>query len=90
MQKWKNNYSEYIFEVNYENMIENPEDTIKNLLNYCDLKYEDACLHFYRNKHPIKTMSISQARKPIYKSSIGSSEKYNTYLNDFFNKLNSI
>ena len=90
MQKWQDNYSDYIFEVNYENMIENPEDTIKNLLNYCDLKYEETCLHFYRNKHPIKTMSISQARKPIYKSSVGSGEKYKTYLKDFFSKLNSI
>jgi len=90
MQKWQNNYSNSIFEVNYENIIENPEDTIKNLLKYCNLEYEEACLHFYKNKHPIKTMSISQARKSIYKSSVGSGEKYNIYLKDFFNNLNSI
>ena len=90
MQKWQNNYSDFIFEVSYESLIKNPENIIRDLLKFCNLEYEEACLQFYKNKHPIKTMSISQARKPIYKSSVGSSEKFNIYLKDFFNKLNSV
>ena len=90
MQKWNDYYSTDIFELNYESLIKNPEDVVKKMLKFCDLEYEDECLHFYNNKRQIKTMSISQARKPIYNDSVGSGEKYNTHLIEFFKKINSI
>ena len=43
-------------------------------------------LKFYNNKTPIKTLSTAQARKPIYKSSKNSFEKFAPYLTDL-NKL---
>ena len=90
MQKWNDYYSTDIFELNYESLIKNPEDVVKKMLKFCDLEYEDECLHFYNNKRQIKTMSISQARKPIYNDSVGSGEKYKTHLTEFFKKINSI
>ena len=33
------------------------------------------------NKRPIKTVSISQARKPLFKSSISSHKNYKSFLN---------
>ena len=38
------------------------------------------------NKTGIKTVSIQQARKPIYKNSVNLSESYLEYL-DFLNKI---
>lgn len=90
MEEWEKRYSESIFKLSYEDMITNPEQNIKKMLNFCNLNFEDNCLNFYKNSRPIKTMSISQARKPIYKSSVGSSEKFNIYLKDFFKRLNTI
>lgn len=90
IHKWKNQFTKSIFEVSYEEMIGNPEENIKKLLNFCELKYEEACLHFYKSKHPIKTMSISQARQPIYNSSVGSGTKFDPFLNDFFKQIESI
>ena len=39
-----------------------------------------------KNKTVIKTVSIAQARKPIYKSSVNLSDEYKKYLN-FLNEL---
>ena len=72
------------FKLSYEEMITDSEQNIKKMLNFCNLNFEDTCLNFYKNSRPIKTMSISQARKPIYKSSIGSSEKFNVLFKRFF------
>ena len=45
------------------------------------------CLSFYKNKSPIKTMSTAQARKPIYKTSVKSFEKFKDYLTILENNL---
>ena len=80
MNFWKIKYPENIFEVNYENLISNNVNEIKKIINFCGLDWQDNCLSFHKNKTPIKTMSTAQARKPIYKSSLNSFEKYRKYL----------
>ena len=72
----------------YESLVNNSENEIKKLIKYCDLEWEENCLQFYKNKNIIKTVSVNQANKPIYKSSINKSEHYNEYLDDLFSKLN--
>ena len=41
------------------------------MLSFCDLNWDPECLNFYKNKKtPVQTVSVSQASKPIYKSSV--------------------
>ena len=83
-----NLYKEDLYKINYENLINNIEIKIKNLLKFCDLEWEKNCLEPHKNfTSSISTASIYQARKPIYKSSINTSNIYNKYLNKYF-KLN--
>ena len=82
MNFWKINTSDLIHEAEYEKIIENPEFEIKRIINYCGLPWEEKCLMFYKNKTPIKTMSTSQARQPIYKSSVNSFDKFAPFLKD--------
>ena len=48
------------------------------------LNLKKDCLKFYKNKRPIKTVSSSQARKPMYNKSILSYKNYEKYMEDFF------
>ncbi len=84
---WKSKFGNQIYEANYEKVLENPEEEIKKLLNFCDLDYEKNCLNFHETKRPIKTVSSAQARQPIYKSSIFSYQKYEKYMKEIFDKL---
>ncbi len=77
---WNKKYENSILEVKYEDLINNNETEIKKIIEFCDLNWEENCLSFYKNKTPIKTMSTAQARKPIYKSSLKSFEKFKQYL----------
>ena len=62
---------EFIYEINYEKLIKDKDNEIKNLLDFCNLEFDPACLNFYKTKKtPIKTVSVAQARKPIYSSSV--------------------
>tara|TARA_B100001057_G_C22804424_1_gene932764 strand:+ start:154 stop:1704 length:1551 start_codon:yes stop_codon:yes gene_type:complete len=84
---WKSKFGNQIYDANYEKFLENPEEEIKKLLSFCDIDYEENCLNFHETKRPIKTVSSAQARKPIYKSSILSYQKYEKYMKDIFDKL---
>ena len=86
MNFWKDMFPSSIYHLQYEKIIENPNIEIKDIIKFCDLKWEENCLQFYKNKTPIKTMSTAQARKPIYKSSKNSFEKFAPFLKEL-NKL---
>ena len=87
MNFWKKNNSKNILNVKYENLIEKNEYEIRNIIKFCSLEWDEKCLEFHKNKSPIKTMSTSQARKPIYKSSINAFDKYKDYLTIIEKKL---
>ena len=80
MNFWTEKFGEKILHVNYENLVTNNVKEIKKIIKFCDLEWEENCLSFHKNKTPIKTMSSSQARNPIYKSSINTFDKFKDYL----------
>ncbi len=78
---WKKVLPENSFyEIKHEDLVENQEDEIRKLIEYCDLEWNDNCLEFYKNKRPVKTASVTQVRQPIYKSSVNKWKMYEEYL----------
>ena len=84
MNFWKDLFPQGFLDVQYESLIKDQNSEIKKIINYCDLNWEDQCLTFEKNKNPIKTVSLSQARRPIYNSSIKSYQKFEPYLKKLF------
>ena len=87
MKYWKTIFPNTIIDINYENLILNPEIEIKKLIKSCDLKWDKKCLNFHKNQRAIKTASDTQARKKIYKTSAGSWKKYEKFLKKSFDNL---
>ena len=85
---WNKYFSNNIYDLNYENLVNNSETEIKNLIKFCELNWDPNCLKHYENKRMIKTVSFNQARKPIYKSAIKSSNKYEKYLDKLVKNFN--
>ena len=85
---WKSKIKNFIYEIEYEKLVSNKEEEIKKLIKFCGLKWDPMCLnHHKNNKTPIKTVSISQARKPVYNSSVNSNANYENYLKEMFSLL---
>lgn len=83
MKFWKDNIPNFIYDIEYENLVSNQDDEIKNLINFCDLEWDPSCLNHHKNsKTPIQTVSVSQARKPIYKTSINLNNNYKKHLKE--------
>ena len=89
MKFWNALLPDFIFNIKYEDLINNTEKEIKELLVFCDLKWEEECLNFYENKRPIRTASDTQVRNKIYNSSINLWKKYEKHLNNYYEKLDS-
>jgi tetratricopeptide (TPR) repeat protein len=59
-----------IHRVIYESLIEDTENEVRRLLDYCDLPFEEGCLRFYENERAVRTASSQQVRKPIFQDAI--------------------
>ena len=86
MSFWHAKIPNYIYDCDYENLVSNPVEETKKLINFCNLEWEESCLDHTKNKTSIKTVSIEQARKPIYKNSVNLNESYLKYLS-FLNQI---
>jgi tetratricopeptide (TPR) repeat protein len=87
MKFWHNLFPNYIYDIKYEELINDQENESKSLVEACGLKWENDCLNFHENKKPIKTLSITQARQKIYKTSLNLSENYKVELKELFSIL---
>ena len=87
MKFWNNILPNFILNLKYEDLVNNTDDQVKKLLNFCDLNWEDKCLKFYDTKRPIRTASDTQVRNKIYKTSIDLWKNYEKFLNKYYIKL---
>ena len=70
-------FPNFIYDLQYEAFVNNPEVESKKLLEFCNLPWDKKCLEFYKRKDIIsKTASSLQVKKAIYKDS---GEKYLQY-----------
>ena len=89
MEFWKQQIPDFFYDISYEKLVKNQEIETKKLLNFCGLEWDSNCIKFENNKRAIITASVTQARKPIFKSSIDSWKKYGDELLPLYRILNN-
>jgi Sulfotransferase family len=57
-----------MLEVQYEDVVDDPEGQARRLVAHCGLDCDDACLAFHKTQRLVRTASAMQMRQPIYKS----------------------
>jgi len=80
MRHWRDVLPVQIFDLQYEELIDDTEARICGLLDFCDLEWEDACLSFYKTQRGVRTPSRWQVRQPIYKGSVQRWRNYEWHL----------
>lgn len=87
MEHWKRVLQIPIREIEYEELISNPEKEIRNLIAFCGLAWDANCLRHEENSRIIRTASYDQASKPIYSKSIGRWRKYEKHIGPLISVL---
>lgn len=101
MQLWKvyhENFKINLHIIKYENIIENFDQTVKDVLNFFSVDWSSDYKDFYKiaqKRNNIMTPSYSQVTSPIYKSSLNrwknyqnKFEKSKTYLDKWIREFN--
>ena len=80
MKHWTKTLNLKIFELNYEDMIEDQVRMSRELVDFLDLEWDDACLAFHETRRSVRTLSRWQVRQPIYRTSVERWRRYDSYL----------
>ena len=87
MEHWKTVLPVPVLVIQYESLVEHQEALSKKMLAFCELKWNERCLSFYKNDRPVTTASGMQVRRKIYTSSIGRWKKYERFLGPLIESL---
>jgi tetratricopeptide (TPR) repeat protein len=60
----------------YEDVVDNVEGCARELLEFLGLPWDPACLSFHESDRPVKTASVTQVRKPVYRTSVAKWRRY--------------
>jgi hypothetical protein len=76
MSHWREVLPGHILEVSYESLVSSPETVMRQVLPFCGLPWDDACLHSESNTSPVNTPNAWQVRAPIYTAAVGRWRRY--------------
>lgn len=84
MNHWQNVLPKGIMiEVKYEDVVSNREQVTRDMVSFCDLDWDDACMKPELNERSVVTPSVWQVRQPVYKTSMERWRKYEPWLGEF-------
>lgn len=87
MSHWQEAMPGVIHEVEYEDLVENPERVTRELLTHCALPWEEQCLSFHQRSTSVATPSAVQVRQGIYTSSVGRWQRYGEAMQPLYELL---
>jgi Flp pilus assembly protein TadD len=89
MEKWKVVLPDVIFDIHYEDLLDDQEETTRKLLDYCGLTWDDVCLRFFETDRQVSTPSDWQVRLPIFSSSRNRWKHYEEHLGGLIRSLDT-
>ena len=90
MKYWREAFPGVMYEAVYEENVNDVETSARKLIDHLGIEWNDQCLKFYDVDRPVKTASLSQVRKPIYKTSTNRWRKYEKYLKPLLDEIGDI
>jgi Flp pilus assembly protein TadD len=86
MAHWNALYPQRIRTQRYEALVADPETQIRELLDFCGLPFDPACLRPHEVKRSIRTASAAQVREPI-RGDTARTDKYGALLDPLRTEL---
>ena len=70
MRHWDEALPGRILRVHYEDVVDDLDGNVRRILEFCELKFEPACVEFYKTERSVRTASSEQVRQPIYREGL--------------------
>jgi tetratricopeptide (TPR) repeat protein len=69
-----------ILDLNYEDMVSDPDAAARQVMAYCGLTYQPSQIRVEANRAPVSTASSTQVRQPIHARNVGGWKRYTSQL----------
>jgi tetratricopeptide (TPR) repeat protein len=76
-----------VMRIQYEEMVEHPEQVIRQLLNFLGVSWHAGCLEFHTAERIVTTASAQQVRQPINRQGIGRWQRFAAHLGPLLEAL---
>jgi tetratricopeptide (TPR) repeat protein len=80
MESWRQMFPGRIATVRYEELVQRPDETVRSLLEFCELAWDERCLRFHEDRRAVQTASFLQVRRPLHTASVGKYARYGRLL----------
>lgn len=80
MQRWRELLPGFMLEVDYEDLVSQPEACARRLIDFIGLEWDEACLRPSENRRSVKTASQWQVRQPVHTQSVERWRRYEAHL----------
>ncbi|HWC62384.1 MAG TPA: sulfotransferase [Rhizomicrobium sp.] len=80
MEHWRLVLPGRFLGVQYEDTVSDLETAARRVIAWCGLDWDARCLDFQKNARRVATLSITQVRQPVYKSSVARWRNYEKHL----------
>ncbi len=88
MAHWKQVLpTDMLIEIDYEQLVADPQQQIRALLQSCGLEWNPLCLDFQHASHRVLTASMTQVRQPVHRRSVGAARHYQKHLQPLMDAL---
>jgi hypothetical protein len=69
-----------VLRVHHEDVVDDLEGSVRRILDYLGLPFEQGCIEFHRTERSIRTASSEQVRQPIYRDGLDQWRHYEPWL----------
>jgi tetratricopeptide (TPR) repeat protein len=70
MQHWQSVLPGRVHFMQYERLVDDTENEVHRMLDYCGLPFEEGCLRFWETGRAVATPSAEQVRRPIFRDAL--------------------
>jgi hypothetical protein len=72
-----------VYHQRYESLIEDPEGSVRKLLDFCGLPFDQKCLDFHDAQRRVRTASSQQVREKLHTRSVERWRNYETHIGEW-------
>ncbi len=80
MRHWDEVLPGRVLRVQHEDVVDDLEGSVRRILDYCGLPFEQACIEFHKTQRSVRTPSSEQVRQPIFRDGLDQWKKYEPWL----------
>jgi len=84
MDHWSTALDLPVLELRYEDLVGEPEPSLRRVFGFLELEHQPAHLDFHRSERLVSTASHAQVQQPLHRGAVGRSQPYRAWLGPLY------